>query len=71
MLKITHIELSTPGIMKQAGALEGGCNSICSFCSRMKRGRIYKCARDQGYNVLTLGQHLDDLAERSVVHDLW
>ena len=52
--------------MKLAGNLEGGCDSICSFCSRMKRGRIYKCARDNGYNVMALGQHLDDLAERYV-----
>lgn len=56
------------GIMKLAGNLEGGCDSICAFCSRMKRGRIYKCARDNGYNVLALGQHLDDLAERSVTY---
>ena len=40
------------------------CESICSFCSRMKRGRIYKCARREKYNVIALGQHLDDIAER-------
>lgn len=39
------------------------CKSICSFCSRMKRGRLYAAARREGYNVLALGQHLDDLAE--------
>lgn len=55
--------------MKLAGNLEGGCDSICSFCSRMKRGRIYKCARANGYNVMALGQHLDDLAERYVTHN--
>lgn len=38
-------------------------SSICSFCSRMKRGRLYHCARREGYNVLAFGQHLDDLAE--------
>lgn len=37
--------------------------SICSFCSRMKRGRLYACARREGWNVLAFGQHLDDLAE--------
>ena len=37
--------------------------SICSFCSRMKRGLLYSCMRENGYNVLVLGQHLDDLAE--------
>lgn len=30
----------------------------------MKRGRIYACARREGYNAIALGQHLDDLAER-------
>jgi len=38
-------------------------DSFCSFCSRMKRGIMYSTARREGYNVLALGQHLDDLAE--------
>ena len=38
-------------------------NSYCSFCSRMKRGLIYKTARENNYNVIALAQHLDDLAE--------
>eukprot|EP00041_Stephanoeca_diplocostata_P024213 m.607394 g.607394 ORF g.607394 m.607394 type:complete len:1168 (+) comp22477_c0_seq23:225-3728(+) len=37
--------------------------SICAWCSRMKRGILYSCARREKYNVLALGQHLDDLAE--------
>lgn len=56
--------LLLPGIMETAQSLPDGCASICSFCSRMKRGRIYHTARREGYNVLALGQHLDDLAER-------
>ncbi|WP_455217583.1 tRNA 2-thiocytidine biosynthesis TtcA family protein [Kaarinaea lacus] len=38
-------------------------DSFCAFCSRMKRGIMYATAREQGYNVLALAQHLDDLAE--------
>ena len=38
-------------------------DSYCSFCARMKRGLLYKAARREGYNVLALAQHLDDLAE--------
>ncbi len=38
-------------------------DSFCSFCSRMKRGMMYSTARRENYNVLALGQHLDDLAE--------
>ena len=42
-------------------------NSICSFCARMKRGMIYSCARKNGYNVIAMGQHLDDVAESFVM----
>ncbi len=38
-------------------------DSFCSYCSRMKRGILYNTCRREGYNVLVLGQHLDDLAE--------
>lgn len=38
-------------------------NSFCAYCSRMRRGILYATAREQGYNVLALAQHLDDLAE--------
>ena len=41
--------------------------SLCAFCSRMKRGILYSCARREGYNVLALGQHLDDLAESFIM----
>ncbi len=37
--------------------------SYCAFCARMKRGIMYSTAREQGYTVLALAQHLDDLAE--------
>ncbi|GFU72462.1 tRNA-cytidine(32) 2-sulfurtransferase [Trichonephila clavipes] len=58
-------------IVSQAAKLDK-CTSICSFCSRLKRGRIYACAHRQNYNVIALGQHLDDLAESflmSVFHN--
>jgi len=38
-------------------------DSYCAFCARMKRGIIYRVAREHGYNVIALAQHLDDLAE--------
>ena len=38
-------------------------DSFCAFCSRMRRGLMYKTAREGQYNVLALGQHLDDMAE--------
>ncbi|TCJ17104.1 tRNA 2-thiocytidine biosynthesis protein TtcA [Parasulfuritortus cantonensis] len=38
-------------------------DSFCAYCSRMRRGILYRTAREHGYNVLALAQHLDDLAE--------
>ncbi len=40
-----------------------GKNSYCAFCSRIKRGVMYSTARNNGFNVIALAQHLDDLAE--------
>ncbi|ETN76473.1 aminotransferase, class V [Necator americanus] len=37
--------------------------SICAFCSRLKRGRLATAAQHHGWNVLAMGQHLDDVAE--------
>jgi len=49
-------------IMEQAKEkLEG--DSFCAYCARMKRGIMYTTCRREGYNVLALAQHLDDLAE--------
>ncbi len=49
-------------IMEEAKARMKG-DSFCAYCARMKRGIMYTTAREAGYNVLALGQHLDDLAE--------
>ncbi|WP_232023551.1 tRNA 2-thiocytidine biosynthesis TtcA family protein [Thiomicrorhabdus aquaedulcis] len=42
-------------------------NSFCSFCARQKRGILYTVCRREGYNVLALAQHLDDLAESFIM----
>jgi len=49
-------------IMDQARHHMDG-DSFCAYCSRMKRGIMYRLCREQGYGVLALAQHLDDLAE--------
>lgn len=46
-------------------------DSFCAFCSRMRRGLMYKVARREGYNVLALAQHLDDLAETFLMSALY
>lgn len=42
-------------------------DSFCSFCARQKRGILYTTCRREGYNVLALAQHLDDLAESFIM----
>ncbi|BAO42978.1 ATP-binding protein [Thiolapillus brandeum] len=49
-------------IMEEAKVRMNG-DSFCAYCARMKRGIMYSTCREQGYNVLALAQHLDDLAE--------
>jgi tRNA(Ile)-lysidine synthase TilS/MesJ len=49
-------------ILEQAkGHMDG--DSFCAYCARMKRGIMYRICRAEGYGVLALAQHLDDLAE--------
>ena len=49
-------------IMQEATRRMQG-DSFCAYCARMKRGIMYSTCRREGYNVLALAQHLDDLAE--------
>ena len=60
-LGLTYYLESQPVMEQAKGHMDG--DSFCSFCSRMRRGILYRLMREHGYNVLALGQHLDDLAE--------
>nr|XP_034171195.1 uncharacterized protein LOC117600215 isoform X1 [Osmia lignaria] len=42
-------------------------NGACSFCDRTTRAQLYSIAKRHNYNVLALGQHLDDLTEGFLV----
>lgn len=37
--------------------------TYCSLCSRLRRGNIYRYAEDNGFNVVALGHHRDDLIQ--------
>ena len=67
-LKDYYSDLGAPwfyeqhAIMQQAKEHMDG-DSFCAYCARMKRGIMYHTCRREGYGVLALAQHLDDLAE--------
>jgi tRNA 2-thiocytidine biosynthesis protein TtcA len=60
-LSVPHFIISQPIAEDARRRMEG--HTLCSYCSRMKRGIMYSTARREGYTVLALGHHLDDLAE--------
>ena len=60
-LGVRYFFESQPIVAEAEKHMQG--NSFCAYCSRMRRGILYRVARENGYNVLALAQHLDDLAE--------
>ncbi|ETW02336.1 hypothetical protein H310_05873 [Aphanomyces invadans] len=46
-------------------------DSLCAYCSRMKRGLLYSCCRTHNFNKLVLAQHLDDLAESFIMSAMY
>lgn len=60
-LGVPYFYESQPILASAKHSMSG--DSFCAYCSRMRRGILYRIAREQQYNVLALAQHLDDLAE--------
>ncbi len=60
-LGVPYFYESQPIVEQAQTHMEG--DSFCAYCSRMRRGILYRVAREQGCNVLALAQHLDDFAE--------
>ncbi len=61
-LGIPYFYESFPIVEQAKQSMKAG-SSFCAFCSRMRRGMLYGAARREGYPVLALAQHLDDVAE--------
>ncbi|HNQ04320.1 MAG TPA: ATP-binding protein [Thiobacillaceae bacterium] len=60
-LGVPYFYESQPIVASASDHMRG--DSFCAYCARMRRGILYRIARENGYNVLALAQHLDDLAE--------
>lgn len=67
-LGLQHFWLREPIV--ELAKIHMGKPSYCAFCARMRRGLLYKTAREQGFNVIVLAQHLDDIVE-SFYLSLW
>ena len=60
-LGVPYFYESQPIVESAAEHMKG--DSFCAYCSRLRRGILYRVARENGFTVLALAQHLDDLAE--------
>ncbi len=68
--EIEH-EIIDTEIFELAGEKIRKNSSFCSFFSRMRRGYLYSTAKEQGYNKLALGHHLDDAMESFFMNFLY
>lgn len=62
-LGVPYVLESQPIMRDALRTLTRDSDSFCAYGSRMRRGILYRIAREQRCNVLALAHHLDDLAE--------
>lgn len=54
-------------VQSETGSFQQTKENLCSFCTSDKRHRLYATAKSCGYNVIAIGQHLDDLCESFIL----
>ena len=54
-----HIEDQDTNSLIQKLIPEG--KNVCSLCARLRRGILYRVARETGCNRIALGHHMDDI----------
>ncbi|MEM7283402.1 MAG: tRNA 2-thiocytidine(32) synthetase TtcA [Pseudomonadota bacterium] len=61
-LKVDHhiLDQDTYSVVKRV-IPEG--KTMCGLCSRLRRGALYRYARENGFNKVALGHHRDDILE--------
>ena len=62
-LGVPYFLESQPIMVEAQKTLTKDSDSYCAYCSRMRRGILYRVAREQNCNVVAMAHHLDDLAE--------
>jgi tRNA 2-thiocytidine biosynthesis protein TtcA len=45
--------------------------TYCAICSRLRRGNLYRIAREEGCSALVLGHHRDDILETFFMAVTW